>query len=342
MQGFCYTPFERNQNLVWYTRAMELHSAGTIRAMVIFNPNAGQAAAVEQMLREACDVWRNAGWTIDLRPTQAAGDATRLAREAVVQGYDLAIAAGGDGTVNEVVNGLVHSTVALGTLPIGTVNVWAREIGMPLQPRAAAKALLDAQRQQIDVGRAGDRYFLLMASIGFDATVTATVRSDHKRWLGAFAYVVQGLKVAFSYQGVRARIVLDGKAMRGRYLMIVLGNSQLYGGVVKLTAEAVIDDGLLDVCLIKGRTLLGAPLRMWSIMRRRYADDAKIMYYRARHITFTTKQPVDVQVDGDHLGSTPSQYEAIPGALFALIPSHAPQQLLSGAYGVGKAEALHS
>lgn len=306
--------------------------ANRTRAVVIFNPNAGQAGMVEQMVREACDVWRQAGWTIELRPTKAAGDATRIAQEAATEGYTLVIAAGGDGTVNEVVNGLVGTTVALGTLPIGTVNVWAREIGMPLQPRAAARALLDAQPRRIDVGRADDRYFLLMASIGFDATVAATVRSDQKRMLGAFAYVIQGLKIAFRYEGVRARITIDGKAIRGRYLMVVLGNSQLYGGVVKLTAEAVIDDGLLDVCVIKGRTLRAAPLRMWSILRRRYANDRKILYYRARQVTFAAEQPVDVQVDGDHIGNMPTNFAIVPGGLIALIPNSVPKHLFSGAY----------
>lgn len=306
---------------------MNATAGATTRVMVIFNPNAGQAAALQQMLDTACELWRSAGWIVDVCPTQAAGDATRLAREAVAHNYTVAVAAGGDGTVNEVVNGLVGSDVALGTLPIGTVNVWAREIGVPLQPEAAAQSLLQAMPRRIDVGLAGDRYFLLMASIGFDATVTATVRSDQKRWLGALAYVVQGLKVAFRYEGVRARIELDGTAIRGRYLMIVLGNSQLYGGVVKLTAEAVIDDGLLDVCLIKGRTLMAAPLRMWSIVRRRYTNDPKITYYRARTMTFSAKQAVDVQVDGDHIGNAPTTFSVVPGGLIALIPRDIPTQL---------------
>lgn len=298
------------------------------RALVVFNPTAGQAAALENALHEACAVWRDAGWTVDLRPTEGPADATRIAREAAAQGYDVVVAAGGDGTVNEVVNGLAGTPTALGVLPVGTVNVWVREIGIPLQPRAAAEALLHAERRLIDLGKAGERYFLLMASLGFDATVTATVRSDHKRWLGAFAYVVQGVKIAFHFQGVRARLRIDGKKLHGRFLMIVIGNSQLYGGVVKLTADALIDDGLLDVCVIKGSTLRGAPLRMWSILRRSHRADPYIAYYRARHVTCVTSKPFDVQVDGDHIGSTPMSFEVAPGALVALMPHRSASTLL--------------
>ncbi|KAB8140575.1 diacylglycerol kinase family lipid kinase [Chloroflexia bacterium SDU3-3] len=303
------------------------------RALVVFNPTAGQAAAQEQAIHEACAVWREAGWQIDLQPTEGPGDATNIARTAAERGYHAVIAAGGDGTVNEVVNGLVGTKAALGTLPVGTVNVWAREIGLPLQPRAAAEMLLRSDTRRIDVGKAGDRYFLLMASLGFDAAVTASVGSDQKRRLGALAYIVEGVKVAFRYQGVRSRVTLDGKTIRGRYLMAVMGNSQLYGGVVKLTADAVIDDGLLDVCLIKGRSLRAAPLRLWSILTRRYSEDPRISYFRAREVNFLTSRPMDVQVDGDHIGTSPMRFSAVPGAIYALLPPENPENnLLLGTY----------
>ncbi|MBC8160282.1 MAG: diacylglycerol kinase family lipid kinase, partial [Roseiflexaceae bacterium] len=237
------------------------------------------------------------------------------------------VAAGGDGTVNEVVNGLAGTAAALAVLPVGTVNVWAREIGLPLEPRAAAEAQLGVQPRNIDLGRADERYFLLMASLGFDATVTAGVRSDLKRRIGAFAYVWEAFRLALRYEGVAAQVVIDGRRFRGRYLMVVLGNSQLYGGVVKLTAHAIIDDGLLDVCLIRGRSLLGAPLRLLSIMTRRHREDSRISYYRARRLKISSKTPIDVQVDGDYIGSAPTVFEVAPAALLALIPNQAPPEL---------------
>ncbi|HJZ48081.1 MAG TPA: diacylglycerol kinase family protein [Roseiflexaceae bacterium] len=298
------------------------------RALIVFNPIAGQANSFEQDIQAARDVWREQGWQVDLRPTAGPGDGTQIAREAARQGYHLVVAAGGDGTVNEVVNGLAGTETALAALPIGTVNVWVRELGLPLQPRAAAEALLNAQIRTIDLGRAGDRYFLLMCGVGFDAAVTAEVRADEKRRFGALAYLLRAANLAGRFRGTPARITLDGRKVRGRVLMIVLGNSQLYGGVVKITARASLDDGLLDVCIIKGNSLWSAPLRALSVVRRRYSLDPEIEYHRAREIKISARRPLPVQVDGDHIGQTPMTFAAVPGALRALLPATLPEDLL--------------
>lgn len=299
-----------------------------IRALIIFNPTAGQAGSLEQDLRAACEVWRAHGWAVDMQPTAGPGDGTRIARAAADAGYDVVVAAGGDGTVNEVVNGLVGTDTALAALPIGTVNVWVRELGLPLQPVAAAEALLRTRVRTIDVGRAGERYFLLMAGIGFDAAVTAEVRSHEKRRLGALAYLLRALGLAWNFRGTRAQIIVDGRLRRSRVVMVVLGNSQLYGGVVKITARASLDDGLLDVCVIKGNTLRGAPFRLLSIFTQRYTVDPKLEYHRARRVQVITREPLAVQVDGDHIGQTPMTFEAVPGALRALMPPSIPSDLL--------------
>jgi len=298
------------------------------RALIVFNPSAGQAASFQQDILAASEVWRARGWTVDLRPTAGPGDGTRIARAAALEGYDVVVAAGGDGTVNEVVNGLVGTRAALAALPIGTVNVWVRELGLPLQPRAAAAAFLDAQVRAVDLGKAGERYFLLMAGVGFDAAVTAEVRAHEKRRLGVFAYIFRALDLARRFRGTRARIVVDGKLIRTRALMVVLGNSQLYGGIIKFTARASLDDGLLDVCIIKGNTLRGAPLRILSIVLRRATLDPKIEYHRARVVRIETGRPLPVQVDGDHIGYTPMTFESAPGALRALLPPSLPTDLL--------------
>jgi len=307
---------------------MDESSQPNTRALIVFNPIAGNADSFEQDIHAAAAVWRAHGWQVDLQPTAGPGDGTQIARAAAAAGYDIVVAAGGDGTVNEVINGLVGTNTALAALPIGTVNVWVRELGLPLQPRAAAETLLDAQVRAIDLGKAGERYFLLMAGIGFDAAVTAEVRSAEKRRLGIFAYVFRALDLAWRFRGTHARIVVDGKAVRGRVLMVVLGNSQLYGGILKITARASLDDGLLDVCIIKGNTLRGAPLRILSILLRRSTLDPQIEYHRARMVRIETRRPLAVQVDGDHIGYTPMNFESIPGALQALLPPTLPTDLL--------------
>ncbi|MDW8146706.1 MAG: diacylglycerol kinase family lipid kinase [Roseiflexaceae bacterium] len=301
------------------------------RALIVLNPFAGQAAALRQNIEAARTVWQAHGWTVDIETTHQAGDGIRLAREAAWRGYDVVAAAGGDGTINEVINGLAGTRTALAALPVGTVNVWVRELGLPLEPRAAAEALLLARRRRIDLGRAGDRYFLLMAGIGFDAAVVNEVRSDEKRRLGALAYVVRAFDLALRYRGRWARIALDGRVIRGRVLLVVIGNSQLYGGVFKITPRACINDGLLDVCIIKGDSLAEAPLRLLSILRQRYNLDPRIEYHRARIIHITTRGALPVQVDGDQSGFTPMTFTVAPGALYALLPDTLPDDLLRAA-----------
>lgn len=299
--------------------------------MIIFNPAAGQIESPERELAVAAEVWGERGWRVDLRPTAGPGDATRLAREGSNQGYDLVVAAGGDGTINEVVNGLVYSRTAMATLPLGTMNVWARELGLPLTPRAAAAALLNWQVRSIDLGRAGNRYFLLMAGIGIDAAITSNVRSAEKRRFGAFVYVLSTLNLLPRIRGTRARLIIDGRTVKGRVLWIVIGNSQLYGGLVKITHRASIDDGLLDVCMIRGDSFPSAVARLGSILLRRYTVDPDITYYRARSIRVETRPSLPVQVDGDTIGKTPMEFVVVPGALRALLPPELTTDLVQAA-----------
>jgi YegS/Rv2252/BmrU family lipid kinase len=301
----------------------------TMRATLIYNPLAGQANSLMEALFAAANVWIEHGWQITMQPTAAAGDGTSLARRAVANNEDMVIAAGGDGTINEVVNGLAGSSTVLATLPLGTMNVWARELKLPLQPRAAAETMLSWQARPIDLGRAGERYFLLMAGIGFDAAITAGIRTADKRRLGALAYVLLGLKLALRMRGTRARLVLDGKKVRGRVLMVVVGNTQLYGGVVRITQRASIDDGLLDVCVLKGNSLWSGLLHAFAILRQRQSLSPEIEYYRARSVHIVSRPLLPVQVDGDSMGATPMTFEVVEGALQALMPPHLPDDLVS-------------
>jgi YegS/Rv2252/BmrU family lipid kinase len=296
--------------------------------MLVFNPSAGQAEALERELAAAASVWRDAGWQLRLEPTRAPDDGLRLARLAAEQGYDLVVAAGGDGTINEVINGLAGTDTALAPLPLGTMNVWARELRLPLQPRVAAEAMLAWRAHPIDLGRAGERYFLLMAGIGFDAAITADVRPAEKRRLGALAYVISGVRQALRVRGARARLILDGRPLRRRVLQVVVGNTQLYGGLVKITQHASIDDGLLDICVIKGDNGLSAVRRVIAIIGRRQSQDPKIEYYRARSVQIVARPSLPVQVDGDPLGRTPMAFEIAPAALQALLPPVLPADLV--------------
>jgi diacylglycerol kinase (ATP) len=296
-----------------------------LQVLIVYNPAAGQSPDLKTTLDRVANLWRDLGWQVQIAATTAPGDATTKAKTAAQSGYNAVIAAGGDGTVNEVMNGLVGTDTALGVLPLGTVNIWAREMGLSMDMLKAADSLGKSELTKIDVGMAGNRYFLLMAGIGFDAAVTATVRSEEKKLLGAIAYVKQAIQIAWNFRGVRLKLRIDGKRVRGKILMVIVGNSQLYGGVIKFTAHATIDDGLLDVCVIKGRGMLSAPRRLISIFARHYNRDPQVKYYQAKQVEIRRKRgkALPVQVDGDYLGTTPMSFRVVPDSLWIMVPPNA-------------------
>jgi diacylglycerol kinase (ATP) len=299
------------------------------QVLILYNPAAGQSLNLAATLDRVAKLWRDLGWQVDVAATNAPGDATKRARQAATDGYNAVIAAGGDGTVNEVMNGLIGTNTALGTLPLGTVNIWAREMGLPMDMLKAAASLAKSDLTKIDVGMAGDRYFLLMAGIGFDAAVTETVCARDKKRLGAVAYVKQAIQVAWNFRGVRLKLRIDGKRVRGQILMVVIGNSQLYGGVLKLTAHATVNDGKLDVCVIRGQGMLSAPQRLASIFARHYNRDPQLQYYQAQQIEIHAQRDkvLPVQVDGDYLGKTPMNFRVVPDRLWILVPPNADRSL---------------
>ncbi len=302
-------------------------------ARIVLNPRAGNAEDISGV-RAAMQAWEALGWHVELTPTAYAGHAIKLAREAAEQQYDIVVAAGGDGTVNEVVNGIAHTQSALAVLPFGTGNVWVRELKLPLRPLDAAISLGAGHILNLDLGLAGDRYFLLMAGVGFDAAVTRAVHPEAKRKLGLLAYIVQALLTAREVHGTRARINIDGRVIKGRVLMVVIGNSRLYGGFLQITHHANLTDGLLDVAVIKGQDVRSAPLHILSILLRRYNLNPDMDYYRAREVTISSVTPLEVHVDGDSIGVTPMSFRVARGALRTLVPPWTSSDALGTAYGL--------
>lgn len=302
------------------------------RALLIYNPNAGQApmSSLDEIVRG----WSAAGWTIAAQHTAGPGHATLLARAAAKRGYGLVIALGGDGTVNEVINGLAGSDTILAVLPSGTVNVWVRELRLPIQALAASEALLEGEVHAIDLGLAGGRYFLLMAGIGLDAAVASEVRRREKKRFGALAYGLRALTFLGRYRGTRVTCSLDGRRVKGRVLQVIIGNSRLYAGLIRVTHQAVIDDGLLDVCVIKGNQLYSLPLQALAIVLRRHTLLPEIEYYRARKISLYSIRPLAVQVDGEIHGYTPMSFEILPRGLRVLVPKTAPEELFQNLPGL--------
>ena len=223
------------------------------RGIVIVNPVAGKLGPrrkLDAAIQSACAEFDLALETV---VTEAPGEATELAARAEAAGSEIIIACGGDGTLNEVINGVRSTDVTVGQIPCGTVNIWAKEAGIPRQAGDALRAQLTGPSLLLDTGRVGGRRFLLMASYGLDAAAVAAVPGGLKRRLGSLAYVVAGMRVGLRYSGFRVTLELNGDtAETVDATMMVFGNTRLYGGVARITREASAVDGLLDCVIFRG------------------------------------------------------------------------------------------
>lgn len=289
------------------------------RAMVIENPAAGSEGS-HRLVKQVTYQMRRLGWSVETQCSSYRGHATDLAATAATEKRDLVVAAGGDGTINEVVQGLVGSQTALGVIPVGTVNVWAQEIGLPRSPEMLAALLAAGPRRTVDLGLAGDRYFLLMAGIGLDAAIVAGVDIGLKRRVGRWAYAASVIRQAAGARGDLVRVELDGVVEQHRLFMLVVGNTRRYAGYFQITPEAQVDDGLLDICIVPGNRFATSLPQVAAVLTGLDPLRKRLIYRRARKITVTAERALHLQVDGDVAGFSPVTIECVHRALTVVLP----------------------
>lgn len=299
-------------------------------AVIIANPTSGGFPHHNHGYDGTLAFLKGHGWQVELWLTSGPGDAQVLARRAVEQNVSVVIAAGGDGTINEIIQELAGSETALGVLPAGTVNVWARETGIPLDSAKAREILVHGQTRYIDLGRINERYFLLMVGIGFDGEVAQAVERRPLKRLGVLGYVLAALWFGPGYLGFPLTLQVDeSEPVRTRALQIIVGNTQLYAGAFKFTWLARCDDGLLDLCMVHKRGLFGRVVVLSDFVLRREQRRLWVRYNTFKKVVIKTQDPVAIQVDGDPAGSTPATFEVVPGALKVIVPREVSPELFS-------------
>jgi YegS/Rv2252/BmrU family lipid kinase len=309
-----------------------------MKACMILNPAAG-LTDFRRQIPHAVEYLERHGWEVVLCETKEKGDATRLAQHAAERGCDVAIAVGGDGTVNEVVNGLAGSETALGIIPAGTANVYAADVGIPiwgpLRPNAvrlAAEIIHTGQRRKIDLGQiqfpdGRQRYFYMWCGIGLDAAISKEVRSEDTRRLGAAAWVIAGVMVALNFMGTRGNVVVDSQKKRRRVLWAVISNGQLYGRVWRISPNAKMDDGMLDLTVFEGHGVPSTVRHVAGLTLGQYARDPTVHFYRGCSFSIDTRKPLPVHVDAEPVGTTPVKIQVVPAALYVVLPSKLPEHL---------------
>ncbi len=293
-------------------------------AYLIYNPNAGKLVKDGTLAERVRAVLRSGGLTVHMAPTTAAGHATELATGAVKAGADLIIAMGGDGTVNEILNGMVHSSVRLAVIPGGTANVFCCETGIPRNAAKAAQQLPHWVEARIALGRihaskAAERYFLLMAGAGLDAGVVQRVEPGIKRRLGKLAYWIAGLRTfgsGMSILKVRAegREFVTGFALTSR-----VAN---YGGDLTIATRASLFADHFELVTFSGRSTIPYGLYLAGAVVAYTTKLPGVQSTLTQRVELmpTDGDPVYLQIDGEAVGQLPAIIDLVPAALTILVP----------------------
>lgn len=292
---------------------------------VIFNPTA-KGEKARRFRHHLDDIARESS----LKLTAGAGDARRLAAEAVGEGCDLVVAAGGDGTLNEVLNGIGDvpdgfRRARLGVLPLGTVNVFAREMAIPTELRRAWQTIRQGRELLIDLPRveyyAGDqqrsRYFAQLAGAGLDARAIELVQWELKKRFGPLAYILAGMHALLAAQA-RISAVNGKQAAIGE--LVLIGNGRLYGGPYRIFPKADLRDGLLEVCVfprVNWFTLLRcAPL----LLLRGLVPSSAARVFQAERVDLTSAATTPFEVDGELAGQLPATFRIERACLRVIVP----------------------
>ena len=273
------------------------------RTVVILNPAARGERA--KRLRARVEAMTDG---VVLHATSRSGEAESLARTAVAQGFKKIVAAGGDGTVNEVVNGIAGAEVSLGLLPLGTMNVFATELGLPTSDLDRCWEIIRAEEtRQVDLPSANGKYFVQLAGVGLDAQVVKETSRAFKRSFGPLSYLISAAQIA-AREPPRLLIESeDAEAEEGSFVLV--GNGRLYGGPFPFFKQAVIDDGLFDVLVFKRINYLQMIRYLQDVIFSSQITSPEVEYFQTASLRVSSEGAVPVEIDGELIGNCPVQFD---------------------------------
>ncbi len=290
------------------------------RARLILNPRAGADAAPDHAESIQARLVEHYG-PVEIVQTAAAGDGERFAREAVEQGCDVLFVGGGDGTLNEAINGAAAVRGALarmtfGLIPLGTGNDFAAALGIPLDVEAAVGVLLSGHTKRVDLGEVNGRLFANISGGGYIAEVSEAVTPQMKSIAGRLAYLVGGAQALWEFEPVKVSVTADPGSTRFRTCLYAFAvcNSRLIGGGKLIAPHAVIDDGLLDVCIIDEMPALEFVALLRQVAQGAHTDDERVRYLQAAQITLEFERSIKLNTDGEVLEASRCDYRVLPKA----------------------------
>ncbi len=285
-------------------------------AAIIVNPVSGKGAALTKAGKVRA-ILKKGGVKAGLFRTGGPGHGRKLV-EKFAANVDVLVSVGGDGTLNEVVNGVIdaRSDTPIAMVPAGTANVAARELGLPKDFVAQVELAAEGPVRRLDLGCSGKRCFIMCAGAGLDAAIVdALSRKRSGRRIRMWSYVIPTIRAAICYPFPAVRVTVDGALVDASAGFVVIGNMGRYGGVFHLFKDASVEDGLLDVCCFHGKSLPELTHYAWSAYRDRLYQLKGVSTYRGKQIRLESNDRVPLQIDGDPGGELPMLFTVLPKAV---------------------------
>lgn len=291
------------------------------RARIIYNPTSGREL-FKKNLPEVLEKFEVAGYETSCHATTCAGDATVAAKAAVERGFDIIVAVGGDGTLNEVVAGVseFEERPKIGLIPMGTTNDFARAVKIPRDINAAVDIILKGDSIPVDVGLANDRYFINIAAGGRITELTYEVPSKLKTMLGQLAYYLKGIEMLPSVKATKMRIEYNDEVFDDDAMMFLIGLSNSVGGFEKLAPDASINDGKFTVFILKKCNIAEFVRLVTLAVRGDHLKDPHIIYTKADHVKVSSESRVLLNLDGEYGGDAPAIFQNLKRHIELFVP----------------------
>ena len=291
------------------------------RARLIYNPTSGREI-LKRNLPDILEKLEVAGFEASCHATTGAGDATKAARIAVERQYDIVIAAGGDGTIHEVVNGLAEQEYRprLGIIPAGTTNDFARALQIPRDIGGAVDIITKGDTIPVDIGRMNEKYFINIAGGGRITELTYEVPSKLKTMLGQLAYYLKGMEMLPSIKATEVRIEYDGKLFEGEAMLFLVGLTNSIGGFEKIAPDSSINDGLFSLLILKKINLADFVRIATLALRGEHIHDPSVIYTQANHIKVQSAEKAQLNLDGEFGGLLPAEFSNLYRHLEVFVP----------------------
>ncbi len=264
-----------------------------------------------------------AGYETSTHATTGKDCAKKAAAQACERDFDLVIAAGGDGTINEVVNGLAEqeNRPKLGIIPAGTTNDFARALHIPRDIREACDVLANGRNQHVDVGKVGQQYFINIAGAGTLTELTYEVPSRLKTMIGQVAYYVKGFEKLPSIRPSQVTIEYDGNIFEGKIMLFLVSNTNSVGGFEKLAPNAYLNDGLFDLLILRKTNLADVVRVVTAALRGEHIHDDRVLYVQASKVIVHADQDLQLNLDGEYGGNLPGELINLHNHIEMIVPN---------------------